>query len=153
MRSSHLPYLLPGRLTKSTELQNKEYMMKAKLNEKNLKSLEDTSSKGILDLGLGMATPILVGKGQPDAEIKQEFPEAKTLADDLQAAKIAYQVFVHLTSTICEMHQLIMPCAKQCFQSVSNRFMDCMTPTIDVQVGKEHQEQQQKYDSLWLCYS
>jgi len=31
--------------------------------------------------------------------------------------------------------------------------MDCMTPTIDVQVGKDHQEQQQKYDSLWLCYS
>ena len=125
MRSSHLPYLLPGRLTKSTDLQHKEYMMKAKLNEKNLKSLEDTSSKGILDLGLGMATPILVGKGQPDAEIKQEFPEAKTLADDLQAAKIAYQIFVHLTSTICEMHQLIMlldTCAKQCFQSVSNRF-------------------------------
>ena len=99
--------------------------MKTKLNEKNLKSLEDSSSKGIVDLGLGMATPILVGKGQPDAEIKLELPEAKTLAADIQAAKIAYRVFVHLTSTICEMHQLIMlldTCAKQCFQSVSNRF-------------------------------
>jgi hypothetical protein len=97
-------------------------MMKAKLNEKNLKSLEDSSSKGIVDLGLGMATPILVGKGKQDPEIKLEFPAQKTLTADIQAAKIAYRVFVHLTSTICEMHQLIMPCAKQCFQSVSNRF-------------------------------
>ena len=69
--------------------------MKTKLNEKNLKSLEDTSSKGILDLGLGMATPILVGKGQPDAEIKLEFPAQKTLIADIQTAKIAYTGFLY----------------------------------------------------------
>jgi hypothetical protein len=27
-----------------------------------------------------------------------------------------------------------------------------MTPTINVQVGREHQEQQQNYDSLWLFF-
>ena len=130
--------------------------MRAKLNEKNLKCLADQTEKGIVDTGLGMATPFLLGKEKPDPVIKLEFPAQKTLIADIQTAKIAYRVFVHLTSTICEMHQLIMlldTCAKQCFQSVSNRFMDCMTPTIDVQVGKEHQEQQQNYDSLWLCSS
>jgi dihydroneopterin aldolase len=130
--------------------------MRAKLNDKNLKNLADQTEKKIVDKGLGMATPFLLGKENPDPVIKLEFPAQKTLNADILIAKIAYLVFVHLTSAICEMQQLIMlldTCAKQCFQSVSNRFMDCMTPTIDVQVGKEHQEQQQNYDSLWLCSS
>lgn len=156
VRSSHVPYLFSGRQTKFTENQTKEYQMRAKLNDKNLKNLADQTEKKIVDKGLGMATPFLLGKENPDPVIKLEFPAQKTLNADILIAKIAYLVFVHLTSTICEMQQLIMlldTCAKQCFQSVSNRFMDCMTPTIDVQVGKEHQEQQQNYDSLWLCSS
>ena len=129
--------------------------MRAKLNDKNLKNLADQTEKRIVDTGLGMATPFLTLKGA-EPVIKIEFPSSKTLNADIVIAKIAYRIFVHLTSTICEIRQLIMlldACAKQCFQSVSNRFMDCMTPTIDVQVGKEHQEQQQNYDSLWLCSS
>ena len=98
--------------------------MKAKLNEKALKSLADQNATGNVDTGLGMATPSLTLKDTPKA-IKLEFPSSKALDADMVAAKIAYRVFVHLTSTICEMHQLIMlldTCAKQCFQSVSNRF-------------------------------
>ena len=76
MRSSHLPYLLSGRQTKWTEIQKKEYVMKARLNEKNLKSLADQNEKGNVDTGLGMATPFLTLKG-PDPVIKIEFPPRK----------------------------------------------------------------------------
>ena len=125
VRSSHVPYLFSGRQTKLTENHTKEYQMRAKLNEKNLKNLADQTEKGIVDTGLGMATPFLLGKEKPDPVIKLEFPAQKTLTADILIARIAYLVFVHLTSTICEMQQLIMlldTCAKQCFQSVSNRF-------------------------------
>ena len=69
--------------------------MKAKLNDKNLKCLADQTEKGIVDTGLGMATPFLLGKGKPDPVIKLEFPAQKTLIADIQTAKIAYTGFLY----------------------------------------------------------
>ena len=121
-RSSHLP--LPGCETKVTEIREKEFKMNVKLNDKNLKFLADQNASGNVDQEFGMAIPCMQIKAA-DSKIKQEFPSSKDLDKDILSAKIAYLVFVHLTSIICEMHQLIMlldTCAKQCFQSVPNRF-------------------------------
>ena len=78
--------------------------MHSKLSEKNLKFLADQNASGNVDEELGMAMPCLQNKAA-DPKIKQEFPSSKDLDKDIVSAKIAYLVFVYLTSIICEMHQ------------------------------------------------
>jgi len=83
------PSIWPGKVSGFTTEREKEYTMKAKLNDKNLEALESGASK--VDADLGFATPAtLLLKDEAPAGIKQELPSLAKLKDLLKTVKRAH---------------------------------------------------------------